>query len=1559
MKSERLPPPRYRRLPWLVVALIVCGAGMGWLALNLVKQRLIEAAGERLALAAADIADKLDLFLFERFDDVKALAGVVRGLHGDPEKLGAHLAAVRADYPVYQWFGVTDAAGRVVASTDRTALGGDWRETDWFAAVRDSAAVYVGDARAPEERGGARAVLFAAALRDEQGNFLGAVAAECGLPAMDILFQNTLRAFQSLRPSGTQLEWQILTRDGRVLHDSRQRGVGLDLAKGLPSVAAIARGESGWIEEAPPRGGLPAVTGFAPTRGRGEFPGLGWGVLVRLDRAAVLASVQRDLWSMGLAGAFVLVPLVVALIWAVQRLRQEWARVAASETHLATTLRSLSEGVITTDRTGHVTMMNSSAETLTGWRAGEARGRAFEEIARELDLQSRAPRTPATERLARDRQAAGVPERALLVAREGTERVIDQTSAPILDPDGTPSGVAIVCRDVTEVVEAETALLATAQRLENQNVALAAQARNPALRGEDLREAFRSITEAAVRTLGVGRASIWLYTEDRSAIHCADLYESAAERHSTGAELRAADCPNYFAALDAHRVIPAHEARTDPRTRDFAAGYLDPLGITSMLDASICSENRIVGVICNEHIGPARHWTLDEQSFAGSLADLAALSLEVSQRRRAEHALRDAHAELEKRVVERTAELSRTNAALQTEVAEHKRAEEALRESEARFRMLVESSPGHVWTASPEGAIDYVSQRLVDYTGCPAEEILGHGWQRLVHPDDLPGCRAAVAKSLATGEPYEVEHRFRNRDGVYLWHMARARPMRDALGALTRWFGVTIDITDRKRAEEGLRESEARTRLLVEMIPGLVWTAAPDGAVDWVSQRVIEYLGRPADEIIRDGWQTFVEPEDLPRTLEIWGHALATGEPCEIEYRLRGGDGLARWNLVRALPLHDPSGRIVKWYGANVDITDRKRLETAVAQARDVALESDRLKSEFLAMMSHELRTPLNSIIGFSGILRQGLAGPLNDEQKKQLGMVQTSARHLLALINDLLDLSRIESGKMNLHYMVEALFRGHGHDVESATNGMDALRMAERGNFDVIVSDILMPRMDGFQLCRELKKDERLRHVPLVIYTATYTDPRDAALALSLGADRFLLKPLEPEVFVMAINEVVAERRKAPPPKPVAPPEEDEAVFLKEYNSRLVEKLEKKMLDLEKANRALEADIAERIRLEEHLRHAHKMEAIGALAGGIAHDFNNILAGIVGFADLIDHEIGDAEAVRTNIRHILHAGERARQLVQKILTFSRQQEQERRPIKLQPVVQEALDLMRASLPTTIELQVRLEAAAPTVLADATQVHQVVTNLGTNAWHAIGDQPGRVEFELSPFEVDADLAHAHPDLRIGRYVRLTVRDSGCGMPPATLNRIFEPFFTTKDPGRGTGLGLAVVHGIMKSNDGAIMVYSDPGHGTTFNLFFPALELDPPALGEHDLPLVAGHGQPILFIDDEPVLATLGERYLTRLGYAPCTATDPVVALAQFAAGQFAAVVTDLTMPQMSGLELGRQIMQLRPGLPLILTTGFSASLDVEKARSLGFRDLLIKPYTMNALGQALHRALAT
>lgn len=386
--------------------------------------------------------------------------------------------------------------------------------------------------------------------------------------------------------------------------------------------------------------------------------------------------------------------------------------------------------------------------------------------------------------------------------------------------------------------------------------------------------------------------------------------------------------------------------------------------------------------------------------------------------------------------------------------------------------------------------------------------------------------------------------------------------------------------------------------------------------------------------------------------------------------------------------------------------------------------------------------------------------------------------------------------------------------------------------------------------------------------------------------------------------------------------------------------------------------DITDRSQLEEQFRHSQKMEALGRLAGGIAHDFNNILGAVLGNAELAKLQPPASPAVGEHLDSILAASRRARDLVRQILAFSGRQEQKREPMQLHSLVREALSLLRASVPAAVEFRGNI-AVVPSVLANASELHQVMLNLCTNAWHALQGRPGTITVELAETEVDEALARQHPDLNPGRYVRLVVADNGCGMSTATLERIFEPFFTTKPLGEGSGLGLAVVHGIVRHHNGGIVVASQPGQGTSFALYFPVFEAEVVALPVQPQPVPRGRGERILFVDDEEPLVHMGKGALERLGYRATALASPLEALTLFSASplEFDLVITDLSMPGLSGTELARRLVAIRPDIPLVLTTGYSSGITEEAITELGFRELLPKPYDLRILGETIHRAL--
>jgi len=389
--------------------------------------------------------------------------------------------------------------------------------------------------------------------------------------------------------------------------------------------------------------------------------------------------------------------------------------------------------------------------------------------------------------------------------------------------------------------------------------------------------------------------------------------------------------------------------------------------------------------------------------------------------------------------------------------------------------------------------------------------------------------------------------------------------------------------------------------------------------------------------------------------------------------------------------------------------------------------------------------------------------------------------------------------------------------------------------------------------------------------------------------------------------------------------------------------------------------DITEHRLLEEQFLQAQKMEAIGTLAGGIAHDFNNILAAITGYTELLQLQVkGQSPQIDTYLTALAQAGARATALVRQILTFSRPGRHERRPVDLAKVVQEPLALLRATIPAMITFDVQLADGLPPVLADATQVHQVVMNLGANAAHAMSERPGRFGVKLDHVEVTSEQVRPGGRLRPGGYVRLTVSDTGRGMPREVQERVFEPFFTTKAPGEGTGLGLAVVHGVMQAHDGAVFMSSSPGEGTCFELYFPvhgpAEEAEEREANE---PLPTGRGERLVLVDDEESILEVGRIMLTQLGYRVEVGDDSAAMLERLRSGRIEAdlVVSDVAMPGMSGPELAEQLVKLKPGLPIILMTGYDATLSEERLKSLGVREVLAKPFSVRELAVAVRRVL--
>ncbi len=391
----------------------------------------------------------------------------------------------------------------------------------------------------------------------------------------------------------------------------------------------------------------------------------------------------------------------------------------------------------------------------------------------------------------------------------------------------------------------------------------------------------------------------------------------------------------------------------------------------------------------------------------------------------------------------------------------------------------------------------------------------------------------------------------------------------------------------------------------------------------------------------------------------------------------------------------------------------------------------------------------------------------------------------------------------------------------------------------------------------------------------------------------------------------------------------------------------------------AVERDMTEQIGLEAELRQAQKMQAVGTLAGGIAHDFNNILAAMIGFTELALDDIERESPAIRHLEQVRKAGHRGRELIKQILTFSRQAEGEKKPVQVAPIVREVSKLMRASLPTTIEVRPRIEAESGVILADSVQIHQLLINLATNAGQAMRSGKGILEMRVSDFVLSDRSDAPHPDMEPGAYVRISVSDTGAGIDEVIRDRIFEPFFTTKQPAGSAGMGLSVVYGIVKSHNGAITVSSAPGKGSTFSVYFK--KLHEVTAEERAKPVAVSKGKGrILFVDDEEPLVEIARQMLERLGYEVVAEKDSVKALKQFQRdpGKFDLVITDQTMPNMTGIELAKKLMSIRKDVPIILCTGFSEVISPESAKALGIREFVMKPIIKNEMAETIRKILA-
>ncbi len=775
------------------------------------------------------------------------------------------------------------------------------------------------------------------------------------------------------------------------------------------------------------------------------------------------------------------------------------------------------------------------------------------------------------------------------------------------------------------------------------------------------------------------------------------------------------------------------------------------------------------------------------------------------------------------------------------DITERKQAEDALQHQFGYLQQLINAIPAPVFFKDIGGAYTGCNAAFEEFKGLRREDIIGKT-PFDISPPHLAHLYLDKDRELySQAKPQIYEGQSVNADGEtrdILFHKAM---LSGADGGIDGMVGVMLDITERKRTEALLRESQKHYRLVADFTYDWEYWLDPSGAFQYVSPSCERVSGYPPSFFLNDPQALLhiVHPEDRERFISHTTTSNRTDHgPCESEFRIIRKDGSLRWINHVCTSVYTDDGTFIGRRGSNRDITDQRLAQEAVRETEA------RFRTAFE-----------NAAVGMALVDSGGVYLETNAAMAAMIG------------------------------YATSELV---GRKVADFTHPEDLER---RGRF---IDDLLEGKLtSGEHERRFIHRDGS------IVYTLLWaTVQRDEK-------GRF------------------------------------------QYFISLIQNITKRVLAQQ-----------DKERLETQLQQAQKMESLGTLAGGIAHDFNNILGVIIGSSELLAVTDAVEESARGSLSNILSAAQRARDLVRQILAFSRHAQQEKILLNFKALIKEAFEFLRASLPTTIQLHQQIEPRVGMIMADPTQMQQILLNLCTNAAHAMEKTGGALHVRLSNATLTEADVRFDSGLEPGEFVKLEVTDTGHGIDPGIINRIFDPYFTTKEKGKGTGLGLAVVHGIVKAHGGTIKVSSEIGQGTSIQVFLPAMEgqVRPERRIAPDLPR---GNERVLLVDDEKVLADIEKRMLNMLGYQVEIRTSPVEALEAFRANsrRFDLVITDMTMPQLTGLNLARKILEIRPGVPIILCTGFSEQASEQTVLTIGIRKLLLKPLAMESLALAVREAL--
>jgi PAS domain S-box-containing protein len=815
-----------------------------------------------------------------------------------------------------------------------------------------------------------------------------------------------------------------------------------------------------------------------------------------------------------------------------------------------------------------------------------------------------------------------------------------------------------------------------------------------------------------------------------------------------------------------------------------------------------------------------------------------------------------------------------------------------------------------------------------------------------VPPPDRPAIENAVEQMLSTGARLSLEHRIIRPDGTVRVVAEQAELLRDPqTGRGTRVVGTVRDVTARWTAEQSLRRSERLFRQLADAMPQIVFAAGPDGALDYLNQRALDYIGAQEDQLRGWDWRSVIHPADVAQLVQQWAHSIATGDPLEIDLRLRHSpDGTYHWHLCRCVAVRDENGVIVRWFGTCTDVDGQLRVQSQLTEAQRVACmgswsfdlqtNTGTWSDELYRLLGFEVGEPVSfttfvrcvhpddraDFVAAADTCRKtGMPFESTHRVVRQDGVVRTfqqrveidcdSAGQPVRLFGTAQDVTEQKSAEEMLRQQAQLLDLAH-----------DAIIVRDYVDHRITFWNAAAERIYGWTAAEAIGQ-----RIGELVYEDAETFQRILESLANTGE------------FRGEVNLITKDRRAV-------------VVNVRSTVVRDADGMPQSVL-------SINTDITDRKKLEQQFLRAQRLESIGTLAAGVAHDLNNILVPILMAAPLLREEQSLED--RENLLSLVEASaERGASIIKQVLTFARGVDGERLLMQPAYLIKDVAKIIQETFPKSIIVRANYNDNLRTICADLTQLHQVLLNLCVNARDAMPDG-GNLNISAENFDVDEHFAAMTPGATAGPHVVLQVTDTGTGIPRAVLSKIFDPFFTTKEVGKGTGLGLSTVVGIVRSHGGFVNVYSEVNHGTTFKVFLPASDSGDTEPAPAKAAIPRGNGETVLLVDDEPSIRDVGSALLTHHGYNVVTAEDGPTALARFAAQKDAIdiVVTDMVMPFMHGTVLIRALRKMRTDLPVIATTGRGEEYDTSELEALKVGSCIAKPYSQEVLLTALHEVL--